>query len=125
MEAGVICVGAKLLLFSRGKADADFDVVTEPEISSVVFRLSPSFCAKLLDSAAGSDADVKKSVAGSSGESCDDVNKRVRRALIHKQGVVIGQTVCGGNVYLKFTLLNPLLTYEKLESLLKLIKSLA
>jgi hypothetical protein len=25
VEAGVICVGAKLLLFSRGKADADFE----------------------------------------------------------------------------------------------------
>ena len=104
------CMDNAAHLYRVLKADADFDVVTEPEISSVVFRLSPSFCEK---------------TCGSSGESCDDVNKRVRRALIHKQGVVIGQTVCGGNVYLKFTLLNPLLTYEKLESLLHLIKSLA
>ena len=118
------CMDNAAHLYGVLKADADFDVVTEPEISSVVFRLSPSFCAKLRDSAAGSDADVKKSVAGSSGESCDDVNKRVRRALIHKQGVVIGQTTCKGNTYLKFTLLNPLLTHEKLDKLLALIKSL-
>ena len=110
-------------LYSVLKADADFDVVTEPEISSVVFRLSPSFCAKLGTCTTSKNA--ANAGTGGSGESCDDVNKRVRRALIHKQGVVIGQTVCGGNVYLKFTLLNPLLTHDKLESLLRLIKSLA
>ena len=76
--------------------DDAFEVVTEPEISSVVFRLNAS----------------------------DDVNKKVRRALIHKKGVVIGQTVCNEKTFLKFTLLNPLLTHEKLESLLALIKEL-
>lgn len=97
------CMENAAYLYKALKADSAFEVVTEPEISSVVFRLSPVIC----------------------GDSCDEVNKRVRRALIHEKGVVIGQTVCKGNVCLKFTLLNPLLTHEKLDSLLKLIKSLA
>ena len=57
-------------------------------------------------------------------EDADTMNKRIRRALLHHHGVVIGQTVCHGNVCLKFTLLNPLQTPEKLDELLKLIISL-
>lgn len=84
-------------LYSCLKKDSYFETVTEPEISSVVFRIS----------------------------SDDDVNKQVRRALIHEHGVVIGQTVHDGKVFLKFTLLNPLVTHEKLDLLLALIKSIA
>ena len=114
------CMDNAVYLYGQLKADADFDVVTEPEISSVVFRLSPSFCGKC---SGGSDG--SKCADGATNEQCDTINKRVRRALIHKQGVVIGQTTCKGNTYLKFTLLNPLLTHEKLDKLLALIKSLA
>lgn len=74
----------------------EFDVVTKPEISSVVFRLK---------------------------QDCE-VNKRVRRELIHKHGIVIGQTVLKDKTYLKLTLLNPLLTEKHLDDLLDLIKSL-
>lgn len=91
------CMENAAYLYSRLKNDAEFETVTEPEISSVVFRIA----------------------------STDDTNKRVRRALIHKHGVVIGQTVYNGKVFLKFTLLNPLVTHEKLDSLLELIKSIA
>jgi L-2,4-diaminobutyrate decarboxylase len=90
-------------LYSQLAKDSDFDVVTNPEISSVVFRLSSSFC-------------------GNSDR--DEVNKKVRRSLIHDEGVVIGQTVSNGGVCLKFTLLNPLITHEKLDSLLLTIKEL-
>ena len=90
-------------LYSQLAKDSDFDVVTNPEISSVVFRLSSSFC-------------------GNSDR--DEVNKKVRRSLIHDEGVVIGQTVSNGGVCLKFTLLNPLITHEKLDSLLVTIKEL-
>lgn len=75
----------------------------EPELSSIVFRL---YDKNLTD------------------EQNDEVNKKVRRALIHKEGVVIGQTVFGGRVHLKFTLINPLTTHEKLDQLLDLIYSL-
>lgn len=91
------CMENAAYLYSRLKDDAEFETVAEPEISSVVFRIA----------------------------STDDTNKRVRRALIHKHGVVIGQTVYNGKVFLKFTLLNPLVTHEKLDSLLELIKSIA
>ena len=91
------CMENAAYLYSRLRNDAEFETVTEPEISSVVFRIA----------------------------STDDTNKRVRRALIHKHGVVIGQTVYNGKVFLKFTLLDPLVTHEKLDSLLELIKSIA
>jgi L-2,4-diaminobutyrate decarboxylase len=38
--------------------------------------------------------------------------------------VVVGQTVHQGRTCLKFTLLNPTLTHEKLDGLLELIKEL-
>ena len=53
-------------------------------------------------------------------------SRQVRNSFVinEKEGVVIGQTVCNGNVCLKFTLLNPTLTPEKLDELLELILSL-
>ena len=83
-------------LFEKLEKDSDFAVVTKPEISSVVFRLKGG----------------------------DEINKKVRRKLIHEHGVVIGQTVSDGFVCLKFTLLNPLITHEKLDSLVELIRKL-
>ena len=96
-------MGNAQYLYQQLKADSDFEVITEPEISSVVFRYKNC----------GSD------------EKADTVNKKVRRALIHQHGVVIGQTISDGHTCLKFTLLNPLITHEKLDELKKLIKSLA
>lgn len=93
---------AKYLYDSLGKR-SEFARTNEPELSSVVFRLYDS---KLSD------------------EQNDEVNKKVRRALIHQKGVVIGQTVFNGRVHLKFTLLNPLTTHSKLDELLDLIQSL-
>ena len=84
-------------LYSIIKNNNNFEVVTEPEISSVVFR----------------------HLAG------DETNKKVRRQLLHKHGIVIGQTVSDEKVFLKFTLLNPLMTHEKLENLVQTIQNLA
>ncbi len=86
--------------YQQLKNDKDFQVITEPEISSVVFR----YCAA---------------------ENSDQVNKKIRRRLIHEHGVVIGQTISNGFTCLKFTLLNPLITHEKLDQLKTLIKKLA
>ncbi|MBE6349310.1 MAG: aspartate aminotransferase family protein [Spirochaetaceae bacterium] len=88
---------------SQLRANANFEVITEPEISSVVFRLTPQ---------------------NQSPETYDEVNKKVRRTLIHQEGVVIGQTVCNGNVCLKFTLLNPLITHKRIDELMLLIQKL-
>lgn len=82
--------------------DKNFEVITKPEISSVVFRY-----------------------ISEKTENTDEINKKVRRLLLHNHGVVIGQTVSNGHVCLKFTLLNPLMTHEKLDSLRQLICQLS
>jgi len=86
-------------LYKKLTADDDFFAVTEPEISSVVFRYT-----NCPDS--------------------DETNKKIRRSLIHEHGTIIGQTISDGKVCLKFTLLNPLITHEKLDELIELIRSL-
>ena len=88
-----------LYLYTKLENDKDFEVVTKPEISSVVFR----FVGK-------NDADT--------------INKNIRRTLLHKHGIVVGQTVNDEKVFLKFTLLNPLISETKLDDLVSLIKTL-
>ena len=90
------CMDNASYMYNQLVKDSRFETVTEPEISSVVFRLNTS----------------------------DEVNKKARRLLIHEHGVVIGQTVCNNKTFLKFTLLNPLVTHEKLDSLRELIAKL-
>ena len=97
------CIDNAAYFYSRLAERSDVEVIVKPEISSVVFRLLP--------------------VEGSA-EDGDTRNNRIRRELLHHKGVVIGQTVCRGNTCLKFTLLNPLQTEDKLDELLALILSL-
>ena len=92
-------------LYEKLCSDNSFAVVCKPEISSVVFRYS--------------------NATKGSPEELDELNKKIRRQLIHEHGIVIGQTVSDQRVCLKFTLLNPLITHEKLDELLVLIKNLA
>lgn len=91
-------------LYTIIKDNPNFAVITEPEISSVVFRYTN-----------GTDNSQKD----------DEINKSVRRTLLHKHGIVIGQTVSDGCVCLKFTLLNPLMTHAKLDQLVALIEQIA
>ena len=98
------CVENAAYFYKCLKANPRFEVVTEPEISSVVFRVLPG--AKCTDDP-------------------DTLNKKIRRALIHEHGKVIGQTVFNGAVHLKFTLMNPLVTFEKLDEMQELILSMA
>ena len=97
------CVENAAYFYKCLKANPRFEVVTEPEISSVVFRVLPG--AKCTDDP-------------------DTLNKKIRRALIHEHGKVIGQTVFNGAVHLKFTLMNPLVTFEKLDEMQELILSM-
>jgi len=90
------CIENASYLYEQLKSNPSFEVAIEPEISSVVFRLQDT----------------------------DEVNKKVRRLLLHHKGVVIGQTVYNKKTFLKFTLLNPLLTHQKLDELLHLIEHL-
>lgn len=94
------CMDNAVYLWEILKNDSDFEVITKPEISSVVFRYATC-------------------------KNADEVNKKVRRVLLHEKGIVIGQTVNNSNVCLKFTLLNPLVTHKKLEDLVKTIKTIS
>lgn len=98
------CVENAAYLHGRLRANPRFEAVTEPEISSVVFRVLP---------------------AKNAAEDADSLNRRIRRTLMHRHGVVIGQTVFNGAVHLKFTLMNPLVTREKLDELQELILGMA
>lgn len=81
--------------YDRLICDSDFIVPVKPQLSTAVFARKGS----------------------------DELNKQIRKTLL-KNGTVIGQTVMNGQVMLKFTLLNPSLTHEKIDSLIKIIKSL-
>ncbi len=80
--------------YNQLKADGSFIVPVEPEMSSVVFALDAS----------------------------DEVNKKIRRALL-AAGTVIGQTVKDGRVMLKFTLLNPALEHSTIDAIISEIKA--
>ena len=84
-------------LYSLLTEDKDFEVAIKPVLSSLVFRVKGS----------------------------DECNAKVRRALIHQKGIVIGQTVYDKKTFLKFTLLNPNLNPDLLSALIKTIKELA
>ena len=88
-------VGNASYFYQRIASDPAFIASVEPELSSVVFALA----------------------------SGDEVNKKVRRALL-SEGTVIGQTVMDGRVMLKFTLLNPNLGHERIDSIVARIKEL-
>ena len=88
-------VGNASYFYQRISSDPEFIAPVEPELSSVVFALK----------------------AG------DEVNKKVRRALM-AEGTVIGQTVMDGRVMLKFTLLNPNLDHTMIDRIISRIKEL-
>ena len=87
------CIGNAAYFYRRIKDDSDFCTPVCPELSSVVFCLNRD----------------------------DEVNRKVRRALL-SEGTVIGQTVMNGRVMLKFTLLNPALTHEHIDNLIEKIR---
>jgi hypothetical protein len=65
-------------------------------------------------------------VCKSNSASADDqLNKNIRRTLLHTYGIVIGQTVYKERTHLKFTLLNPRLTHTDLDNLITTILSIA
>lgn len=94
------CIDNAYYLYSKLKDNKNFYIVVVPEISSVVFRF---ICDKspLIE---------------------DELNKKVRRILMHKHGIVVGQTIVDGRVCLKFTLLNPLCSYKTLDELIEIIQ---
>lgn len=88
--------------YSILKSCQRIETLNIPELTSVVFRVLPIT----------NNTDI------------DDYNKKIRRALMHEHGIIIGQTVANSKTYLKFTLLNPTIQKQDFDSLLKLILSL-
>lgn len=88
--------GWKLLI-----ADPRFDVVTEPQLSTLVFRYIP---ARICSPAA-----------------IDRANLYARKALFASGDAVVAGTRAGGRQYLRFTLLDPGTTTADIEAVLDLI----
>ncbi|MBP5697002.1 MAG: aspartate aminotransferase family protein [Treponema sp.] len=87
---------------SSYKSGFCFESGPKPQISSVVFR-------------------VKKDDGSFTKEQEDELNKKIRRHLLQNEGIVIGQTVYDERVFLKFTLLNPNVSHERLDGILDTI----
>ncbi|QIK09480.1 aspartate aminotransferase family protein [Streptomyces sp. ID38640] len=81
--------------------DPRFDVVVEPQLSTLVFRYVPT-----------TDQDPELS---------DRVNLHAREALFASGEAIVASTVVDGRHYLKFTLLNPETTLEDIATVLDLI----
>lgn len=81
--------------------DPRFEVVVEPQLSTLVFRYVPS-----------TDQDPELS---------DRVNLHAREALFASGEAIVASTVVDGRHYLKFTLLNPETTLEDIATVLDLI----
>ncbi len=99
------CIENADYTYTKLKENKNFEVLLKPELSAVVFRAIPKNNLK--------------------SKEIDELNKKVRRQLLHKEGIVIGQTVNEGKTFLKFTLLNPNLTTKKIDSILDTILNLA
>lgn len=80
-------------------AQSRVETLNSPELSSVVFRIIPE----------------------DDSQDIDSFNKYIRRSLMHDYGIIIGQTVAKGSVYLKFTLLNPTSTKDDFDALMQLL----
>ncbi|WP_251978759.1 pyridoxal phosphate-dependent decarboxylase family protein [Salinicola avicenniae] len=79
----------------------DFEVLTAPALSTLVFRYTPA--------GVEADADIEA------------VNRDIRQALSRQGEAVIAATRVAGRLYLKFTLLNPLTQAEDLARLIERI----
>lgn len=78
----------------------DFEIIHNPEISAVVFRYTPYL---------GEDA------------SYCNLNSYIRKAIFNEGKAIITSTKVNDEVFLKFTLLNPLTTPKDIEEVLDLI----
>ncbi|MEC4014908.1 aspartate aminotransferase family protein [Streptomyces sp. H27-D2] len=81
--------------------DPRFEVVTEPQLSTLVFRYVPP--------------------AGVSPALTDRVNRHARQALAASGEAVVAGTVVDGRHYLKFTLLNPRTSLSDIAAVLDLL----
>ncbi|MDJ0379712.1 aspartate aminotransferase family protein [Streptomyces sp. G-G2] len=94
-------------------ADPRFQVVVEPQISTLVFRYSPSY--RREGPLAGPDAGEHRA------DLVDEANLYARKALFASGEAVVAGTKVDGHQYLKFTLLNPQTTTSDIAAVLDLL----
>jgi L-2,4-diaminobutyrate decarboxylase len=82
-------------------SDPQFEVVTRPQLSTLVFRYVPA-------------TDASPALT-------DRVNLHVREALLASGAAIVGGTVVDGRHYLKFTLLNPRTSLRDVADVLELV----
>ncbi|MGJ9422140.1 pyridoxal phosphate-dependent decarboxylase family protein [Aeromicrobium sp. CF3.5] len=80
--------------------DPDLEVVTEPTLSTLVFRFRPD---------------------GVSEDVADEINPAIRRIVAGSGSAVIAGTKVGGRSWLKLTMLNPATTTDDLAAVLDLV----
>ena len=85
--------------YSILSSSARIETLNAPELTSVVFRIKSK--------------DTKLDI--------DEMNRKIRRSLMHDYGIIIGQTKAKENVFLQFTLLNPTCEKEDFDALLQLL----
>jgi len=87
--------------------NSDFDLTTKSEISTVVFRYCPSPSPDGISDATWAN----------------EVNDQIRDVALHDGRTVIARTKVEGTTYLKFTVLDPRMTVDDVESVLRLIQT--
>ena len=89
-------------VYNKIKDDIRFEVVHKPELSTIVFRY--------------------KALGVHKNKVHDSVNMYIKNTLFKQGKTSIASTKLNGNIYLKFTLLNPNNTEENLFDILKMIQ---
>lgn len=90
------------------KSDGNIDVLTQPNISTLVFRFHPAH------------SSVKPLTTDNA--LLNSCNEHIRKALFKKGEAVIAGTKVNGQSYLKFTLLNPETQLSDIEAIIAMIK---
>ncbi|CAM1370088.1 pyridoxal phosphate-dependent decarboxylase family protein [Tenacibaculum xiamenense] len=89
-------------VYNKIKDDAHFEVAHQPELSTIVFRY--------------------KALGVRENKVHDRVNMYIKNTLFKQGRTSVASTKLDGNIYLKFTLLNPNNTEENLFEILKMIQ---
>eukprot|EP01123_Difflugia_compressa_P010218 TRINITY_DN3697_c0_g1_i1.p1 TRINITY_DN3697_c0_g1~~TRINITY_DN3697_c0_g1_i1.p1 ORF type:complete len:536 (+),score=105.36 TRINITY_DN3697_c0_g1_i1:67-1608(+) len=88
------------------EVDDDVELAIPQSLSTVVFRFHPKSLQSL-------NLSLKQ---------WNDINYHIRNKMIEKGGGIIAQTTFQQKTYLKFTILNPLITYEDVMGVLASVK---
>ncbi len=83
--------------------DPDFELLNQPEISTLLFRYNPY---------------------KAEGAALNALNQFIRKKLMDSGKALVASTKVNNEVYLKFTLLNPVTTTKDISTILELIKNI-